>query len=64
MRKLLALCALGLPCLLAGCNTAEDPSKRPGFVDTSDPSKTMTTMTAPPKTKVGVSVNTKTAPKK
>jgi uncharacterized lipoprotein len=56
MRKLLlGVCAV---CLLAGCNAQEDPTKRPGFVDTSDPSKAMSTMTAPPKTKVGVNVNT------
>jgi hypothetical protein len=33
----------------AGCaEVEEDPSKRPGFVDTSDPSKALQTMTPPP----------------
>lgn len=46
MRVLLALCALSL--LSIGCVKEEDPRDRPGFVDTSDPSKVGATMTPPP----------------
>lgn len=38
------LCVALLGCLLAGCAQEEDPRNRPGFVDTSDPSKVMETM--------------------
>lgn len=38
---------------LAGCEKKEDPRERPGFVDTSDPTKVGGTMTPPPKDKKG-----------
>ncbi len=34
-----------------GCAKQEDPRDRPGFIDTSDPSKVRDTMKAPPKGK-------------
>jgi hypothetical protein len=43
----LLLCCFSLTAFV-GCAQEEDPSKKPGFVDTSDPSKTMSTMTPPP----------------
>jgi hypothetical protein len=40
----------------AGCGK-EDPRNRPGFVDTSDPSKVKGTMTPPPKKKDPTALN-------
>lgn len=48
MNRSTTLLALGMVLTAVGCNHKPDPRSRPGFVDTSDPSKVMQTMTAPP----------------
>lgn len=50
MRKCFTCLVTGLLVAAFGCGK-EDPRDRPGFVDTSDPSKVMETMKAPPKSK-------------
>ncbi len=47
MRLSLSLASL-LACLVIGCEKKEDPRQRPGFIDTSDPSRIKETMIAPP----------------
>jgi hypothetical protein len=47
MRSSLYLASL-LACLVIGCEKKEDPRQRPGFIDTSDPSRIKETMIAPP----------------
>jgi len=39
MNRLMTLLALGGFMLAVGCSDKPDPRSRPGFVDTSDPSK-------------------------
>lgn len=48
MRSLLCLAGL-LGLTAAGCEKKQDPHDRPGFIDTSDPSKVGATMIPPPK---------------
>lgn len=50
MQVVRTLCLAAVATLvMAGCAKKEDPRQRPGFVDTSDPSKVAGTMTPPPK---------------
>jgi hypothetical protein len=51
MSKRVALLTAGLLLASLGCTKKEDPRERPGFIDTSDPSKVKQTMTPPPKGK-------------
>jgi hypothetical protein len=47
MKQLCGLLTLAFALSLVGC-TEEDPTKRPDFVDTSNPGEVMKTMKAPP----------------
>lgn len=46
--RVLPLILVSLVLCLVGCTTEEDPTKRPDFVDTSDPSTVLDTMKPPP----------------
>jgi hypothetical protein len=51
MKPLTTLLVAGAVLLAVGCSKKEDPRDRPGFVDTSDPSKVPGTMGPGPKGK-------------
>ena len=51
MKKITTLLVASAFLLTVGCSNKEDPRDRPGFVDTSDPSKVMKTMAPIPKGK-------------
>lgn len=51
MKKTITLLAVSAFLIAVGCTGKQDPRDRPGFVDTSDPSKVKGTMTPPPKGK-------------
>jgi len=48
MKKCFAALAAGILLVGVGCEKTPDPRERPGFIDTSDPSKVAGTMTPPP----------------
>jgi hypothetical protein len=59
MKRPLSTLALGVFLAAGGCQQKEDPTKRPGFVDTStDPGKVMQTMTPVPKNKNATTLTT------
>jgi hypothetical protein len=51
MKMVMPLLVAGALLFVVGCKDKKDPRDRPGFVDTSDPSKVLKTMTPPPKAK-------------
>lgn len=61
MKKCIPLLALAVFIGAIGCKK-EDPRDRPGFVDTSDPSKVMSTMTPVPKSGASTSLGGKGGP--
>ena len=63
MKKYGILLVAGIFLASVGCGK-EDPRKRPGFVDTSDPSKVKETMTPLPKAKDPTALKTVPGPRK